>query len=186
MTQLDRLLNTPTMAPIKEYRQPDNNARTLASIGKSSIASIESSIYTLTNLLENLRIYKQCVIDSINLQAESADTGGKYQISNYSQSHTLPGVLSVPQGTDERIEQVKSAKEQTLNQKRIYFRLVDKDSKQYFQSLKGMQNSDIAFEEFLEILNDNIDLSIQPHRLDDNPAKTKPSIKLSVDQEPLK
>jgi hypothetical protein len=189
MNQVDLLINTPTLAPIREFYQYNNlrnmEAQTLASIAKSSITSIEASIDSLAHLIENLKIYKQCMLDSINLQAESADTG-KYTVSTPSQSHTLPGIISIPQNIksgSERIEQIKTDKEKALRQKRIYLRLVEKDSRLYFQSLKGLQHSDASFEEFLEILNNNIDLSLQPNRSDDRSSRMKPNIKLSVSQE---
>jgi hypothetical protein len=161
----------------------------LNSIAKSSITSIETSIEALTNLIENLKIYKQCMIDSINLQKESTDTNKNNAVSTFYQSHTLPGILSLPQiikSESDRKEQIKSDKENVLRQKRIYYRLVEKDSKHYFQSLKGLQYSDASFAEFLEILDNNIDLNLQPNRIDDRSSRIKPNIKLSVSKELLK
>jgi len=181
---------------MKQFRQNNNSyntdAQTLASIAKSGITSIESSIEALSHLIENLGIYKQCMIDSINLhlQAESADNAPKYDFGAYPQSHTLPGVIQSSQAFNlqntDRTEQINALKEKALRQKRIYFRLVEKDSKLYFQALKGLQASDASFEEFLEILNNNIDLSLQPNRINNRNSRTMPSIKLTVDQKSCK
>jgi ATP-dependent Clp protease ATP-binding subunit ClpA len=166
------------------YQSNNMDTQTLASIAKSSITYIESSIGALNNLMENLKIFKQAMIDCINIQAESADAN--YPVTTFTQSHTLPGVTSIQQrikSNDEKMEQLKDNKEKALRQKRIFLRLVEKDSKLFSQSLKGIQLSDASFEEFIEILNNNIDLSLQPSRVYDNPARMKPNIKLSVTQD---
>ena len=172
--------------------EKNQNSQTLASIAKSSIASIESAIGALNNLVENIKIYKQCMIDSINLQAENQDSGSTNAVGTRYQYYNLPGVLQTdpayylqgikPDG--ERMEEINATKEKALKQKRIFFRLVEKDSRHYFQALKGLQHSDASFEEFIEILNGNIDLSLQPNKLANRPDKTQPSIKLSIDQKP--
>jgi hypothetical protein len=166
----------------------DQETRTMASIAKSSIASIESSITALTNLLENMKTYRQCFIDCVNLQMESADS--EYKVTPPFQSHTLPGVISVPQpfnkSDTEKTEQLGAYKEKALKQKRIYLRLVEKDSRLFSQSLRGIQYSDIQFEEFLEILNGNINLDLQPIKIYDDPKKSKPNIKLILSNDFLK
>jgi hypothetical protein len=167
-TQINDLINSPTLAPLKEFYQPKNlderDTQVLASISKSSISAIESSIGALTHLIANLKTYKQCLIDSINLQAESADIVTKYATNVPSQSHTLPGIISTPHTYDlasiksdnERMEQVKMHKDKAIAQKRIYLRLSEEDVKVFLQSWKRLQYSDVSFEEFLEVLNQNI------------------------------
>jgi len=167
--------------------QYSTDSQTLSSITRSSITSIKSAIEVLNQLIENLKIYQQCVIDSVNLIAESAENNStKYSYGTYSQSHTLPGVIQSNQVFDhqeaDRMIQINDLKEKVLRQKRIYFRLLEKDSKLYFQSVKALKRSDISFEEFLEILDNNIDLSIQPNGNDKRNKKTIPGIKLSIDQ----
>jgi hypothetical protein len=163
----------------------DMETQMLASIAKSTITAIGSSIEALSNLLENLKTYKDCVDDCVKLYSESADRTTEYTVSAYYQPYILPGVVSVPpanydKGQGERKEQLKANKEKTLNQKRVYLRLVQKDSKLFFQSLKGIQTCDVQFEEFLEILNGNINLNLQPFDLYDDPKKSNPSIKLTL------
>jgi Ni,Fe-hydrogenase I large subunit len=167
-TYVNDLINSPSLAPLQELYNPKNLANTdsqiLASISKSSIQAIESSIGSLAHLIDNLKIYKQCMIDSINLQAESADIATKYAVNAPSQSHTLPGIITTPQSYDlqsiksdnERMEQVKSSKEKTLAQKKIYFRLAEEDVRVFLQAWKRLQYSDASFEEFILTLNDTI------------------------------
>jgi len=161
--------------------------QTLVSITKSSITSIDLCIDALTHLMENMEIYKQCLKDCINLQAESADNAPKYDFGAYPQSHTLPGVIQMFDHQNyDKTEQINALKEKALEQKRIYSRLLEKDSSLYFQSLKGLQRNDAYFEEALEILNGNIDLSLQPNRINNRNSRTMPSIKLTVDQKSCK
>jgi Ni,Fe-hydrogenase I large subunit len=167
-TYVNDLINSPSLAPLEEMYNPQNLANTdsqiLASISKSSIQAIESSIGSLSHLIDNLKIYKQCMIDSINLQAESADIATKYAVNAPTQSHTLPGVITTPQTYDlqsiksdnERMEQVKTDKEKALQQKKIYLRLAEEDVRVFLQSWKRLQYSDVSFEEFVNTLNANI------------------------------
>jgi Ni,Fe-hydrogenase I large subunit len=170
-TNINDLINSPTLAPLEKISETynpknlaDSDARILASISKSSINSIESSIGALSHLIDNLKVYKDCMIDSINLQAESADIAIKYSNNAPLQSHTLPGIISTPQSYDlqsiksdnERMEQVKMNKDKTLQQKRIYLRLAEEDLRVFLQSWKRLQNSDLSFEEFIETINNNI------------------------------
>ena len=162
-----------------------NNNKTQSSIEKSSIAVIDTAIGTLSTLVNNLQAYKECIVDFYRLQSTGADIDTIYSFGTYPQSHTLPGVTSTPQAyhnqCDENMERINENKEKILRHKRIYFRFIEQDSRLYFQSLKGLKNMDAHFEEFIEILNGNIDLSLQPQKLNDR-HRTKPSIKLSVDQ----
>jgi Ni,Fe-hydrogenase I large subunit len=167
-TYIPDLVNNTTLAPLQEFYNPQNlgnrDSQVLASISKSSIGAIEQALGSLTHLIANLKTYKQCMIDSINLQAESADIATKYAVSVPSQSHTLPGVLTAPQSYDlqgirsdnERMEQVKSNKEKVMAQKKIYLRLAEEDMRIATQSFKRLMNADLSFEEFCEVLSANI------------------------------
>jgi Ni,Fe-hydrogenase I large subunit len=170
-TFINDLISQPTLAPLEGLQEmynpknlADNDAKMLASISKSSINAIETSIGALNHLVENLNVYKQCMIDSINLQAESADIATKYAVSAPSASYTLPGIVTVPQSYDlqsiksdnERMEQVKSNKEKAVSQKRIYFRLAEEDVRVFLQAWKRLAYSDASFEEFIEALNGSI------------------------------
>ena len=166
-----------------------DDTQTLASIAKSSITYIQSSIDNLSNLMDNLNLYRQCMVDCFNLLAESADKSTENNFTDFSQSHTLPAVVSVPQSRisdSEKLEQIKTAQQKALKQKRIFFRFLDNDSKLLYKSFEGLKRLDSYFEEFIEIFNSNIDLSLQTNRTEQRSPKTKPSIKLSLDQKLIK
>ena len=154
---------------------------TIASMKKSSINSIDSSIGVLSNLLENLKIYRQSMIDCFDLGAEKNNTAAPPI-----QSHTLHGVVSFQQilkSENDRINQTETDKEKAIQQKRIFWRLIENDFPLLIQLLKQLKNSDAYFEEFLEIIGGNINLSLQPQKPEGKPSAIKPnSIKLNIDQ----
>jgi hypothetical protein len=159
----------------------NRNTQTLVSIEKSTNSIIESSINIVTQLLENLKSYQHCVNDYFQIQKEYPDTDNKDDIARYSQSHTLPGVISFPQILQSnigQIEEIKKNAEEILKQKRIFFRLIEKNSTMYSEAFRQFKINDVCFEEFIEILNGNINLDLRPQRLAHKP-KTQ-SVTLEV------
>jgi len=183
--------NLKLFEEINQLNNNFNKSQALYSIGQSSIQTIDSAISALSNLMNNLEIYKSTILDCLILEAENADSGREYDYSEYSQSHTLPGIVSIPQlysfndikSESEKLEQLNTVKEKALNQKRLYLRFILKDANLLNQTLKGIEQNDCAFEEAIEILNGNINLHLQPSPLSDSPSKKEPSIKLSLSRE---
>lgn len=171
-TFFNELINQPSLAPAPRLQEniykpqnfSDNDAKMLASIAQSNIEAIESSIGALTHLINNLKIYKQCVIDSINLQAEGLDIISKYANDTPSQPYNLPGVINQPSSYDiqgikddnTRMEQTKTLGEKAVKQKRIYLRLSEEDLKVFNQSWRKLLYSNASFEEFMESINGSI------------------------------
>ena len=156
-----------TLAPLEkleEYYNPRNlnqkDAGILAAISKSSVSAIESAIGSLTHLISNLRIYKECMIDSINLQAESADIATKYTGDVPQQVNILPGVLSMPQTYDltqirtdnERMMAIKDQKDKAISQKDIYLRVAKEDVRLFIAAWKRLNISNASFDEFIDSL----------------------------------
>ena len=170
-TYFNDLKNQKTLAPLNEsehltelYQSKNlsqKDANLLAQISKSSISSLESTIGSLQHLLSNLSVYKECLIDGINLQAESADLITKYSREIPQQSHTLPGIVTLPQSYDlesikvdnDRMEQVKALKDKAIKQKEIYLRLSEEDVRIFLGSWKRLNYANASFDEFCESLN---------------------------------
>ncbi len=157
----------------------NSKSNTITAIAKSTMTAIESPIEVLTQLIEDLQNYRNCIHDFFQLQQENDRT----EVSSFlSQSHTLPGVISLPHGSkidyDER-EKRESNLKQILQQKRILSRLIQKNSNFYIQAFKEFKKNDILFEEFVDILDGNINLDLEPCRFDFK-TKSKPDIKLEV------
>ena len=176
-TFINDLVNQPTLAPLNESEQlqeiyqtknlSQKDANLLAQISKSAITSLQSTIGSLQHLLANLQIYKECLIDGINLQAESADLISKYTRNIPQQSHTLPGVISLPPSYDlesiktdnERLTQVKELKDKAIKQKEIYLRLSEEDVRLFLGSWKRLNYANASFDEFIESLNAELNQS---------------------------
>ena len=160
-----------TLAPLQEFYAPKNinskDAGLLATIAKSSVSSIESTIGTLTHLVQNLKIYKECMIDSINLQAESADIATQYSKEIPQQANTLPGVVATPalydlnqiRSDNERMIQIKDQKDKVMAQKDIYMRMCSEDVRLFLSAWKRLNISNASFDEFVESLNKAINPS---------------------------
>ena len=162
------LKENKTLAPLQEIYQSKNlsqkDSALLAQISKSAISSLNSTIGTLQHLLQNLTTYKECLVDRINLQAESADLATKYARDIPQQSHSLPGVISLPQAynlddikaDNSRMEQIKTLKDKAIKQKEIYLRLSEEDVRLFLMNWKRLNYSNASFDEFVESLNSEI------------------------------
>jgi len=167
------LINNNTLAPLqeeqlKEYYNPtslgEHDIKILQSISHSSIRAIETTIGALTHLASNLKIYKDCMIASINLQAESADIATKYTKEIPQQSNILPGIVSAPQSFDlsairtdnERMMKIKKDKDKIQQQKDTYLRVAKEDVRLFLSAWKKLNISNAAFDEFIDSLNKQI------------------------------
>jgi len=172
-SNFEQLKNNATLAPLQEEKLTEfytpksmNNrdATILATISKSSISAIESTIGTLTHLIQNLKVYKECMIDSINLQAESADIATKYSNEIPQQANVLPGVISIPHSYDlnaiksdnERMMQIKDERDKVTTQKDIYLRVAREDVRLFLGAWRRLTLSDSQYDEFIESLNNEI------------------------------
>jgi len=175
-SHFDNLKENNTLAPVdgeqlQEYYNPKHltkrDSGLLATISKSSITAIESTIGSLSHLLQNLKIYKECMIDSINLQAESADIATKYGNEIPQQVNSLPGVISIPASYDlgsirtdnDRMMAIKDQKDKVANQKEIYLRISNEDVRLFLSAWKRLNLTNAAFDEFIEGLNKQINPS---------------------------
>jgi len=191
-TYIQDLVNSPTLAPIKQNCKLENlserETQILASISASNITAIESLVSTLTHITNNLEMYKQAMIDCTNLLAETINSNKKKDTIIPFQCPNLPGIISLPKPRDVEydLEKINVLNEKALRQKRIFFRIIQKECKLLFQSIKGLELNDSTFEEFIEILHDRINLILQPTRLVEKPSQIKSSIKVSVDPKLIK
>jgi Ni,Fe-hydrogenase I large subunit len=162
-------MGSVTLAPLQEaLYSPQHLSRrdsnVLNNIAKTSVRNIETTLGALTHLLENIKMYKETMIDCINIQAEIADMSMKYAVNPVQQSHTLPGVISSPQMYDlkdiksdnERMQQLKEEQTKCDQQKNLYMRLVSEDFRLLISSYKRMSWSNQSFDTFVESLNDQI------------------------------
>jgi Ni,Fe-hydrogenase I large subunit len=165
----EQLLHNATLDNIKEsFYSPQNlnnkDANILASISKSSIQSLESCIGVLTHLLSNLKIYKECLIDNVNLQAEKLDITSKYAKDIPQQSNILPGVIQTPPSYDmsslrsdnERMLQLKDSVDKASQQKDIYIKIAEEDVRLFLASWKRLNYQNISLDQFIDMMSNSL------------------------------
>jgi len=170
-TFFNDLRNQPTLAPVRlqeEFYSPTNinkrDAGILATISKTSITTIEQTIGTLSHLLQNLKTYKECIIQSINTQAETADLSTKYSRDIPKQSYTLPGIMTSGESYDmeditkdnARMMALNDERDKVLKQKDIYLRLSQEDVRLFIAAWKRLLLNNHSFDAFVESLNQSL------------------------------
>ena len=140
----------------------------LASISTESMNSVNKTIGAISDLLKNLNIYKECLVDSINLEAENADIatkyGGKQDQASGQQPYLLPGVVTTPRQYDieaiktdsKRIGEIQNERQKSESQKEVYLRICKEDVKVFIESWKRTNYYNVAFNEFIDSLNQSI------------------------------
>jgi Ni,Fe-hydrogenase I large subunit len=161
----EQLLNNATLDNLKEgFYSPQNlnskDANILASISKASIQSLDSAIGVLSHLISNLKIFKECMIDSINLQAEKIDITTKYAKDIPQQSHILPGIVQTPteynldsvRSDNDRMLQLKDSVDKSTTQKEIYMRISEEDVRMFLASWKRLSYQNASLDQFIDAM----------------------------------
>jgi len=161
----NELRQQSTLAPLEEtYKtkyMPTKDANIMSSLSQSSIVALEQAMGTVTHLLSNLKVFKECFIENINLQAEKTDITTRYAKEPPRQSHTLPGVVSMPEPYDlqairtdnERIMEISDRIEKTQAQKDIYLKLSKEDVRLFLSAWNRLIYSNAAIDQFMESMN---------------------------------
>jgi Ni,Fe-hydrogenase I large subunit len=162
-------MSTQTLAPLREgFYQPKNfNERDktiLATIAKNSIVNVEMVIGAVTQLLSDIKIYKECLIDTINVEAETSDLSMKYANEPQTQPHVLPGVVTTPphynfdaiKTDNARMEQLKELSEKAATQKNMYVQIIQEDFKTFAAYFKKVMYSNSTLDQFCLSLDKNI------------------------------
>jgi Ni,Fe-hydrogenase I large subunit len=165
----EQLLNNVTLDNLKEsFYAPQNlnqkDSSILASISQASIQSLESAMGVLSHLITNLKIYKECLIDSINLQAERVDISSKYAKDIPQQSHILPGIIQTPPDYDlvsirsdnDRMLQIKDSVDKAVTQKEIYMRIAEEDVRLFLAAWKRLSYQNASLDQFIDSLSKTI------------------------------
>jgi Ni,Fe-hydrogenase I large subunit len=157
-------LDNPVLEKLQELYQPkqmdSKDANILANLAKSSIQSLETTIGSLSHLMSNLKVFKECLIDSINLQAEKTDMAIKYGRDIPQQSHILPGIVQNPVEYDlegirtdnDRMIEMKDQLDKVLSQKEIYLRVSEEDVRLFLGTWKKLVVQNAAIDQFMEAL----------------------------------
>jgi len=138
------------------------DAELLKSISKNNINNAEFTLGTTTQFLSNLKLYKECLIDTINIQAEMIDLATKYAIEPPKQQYTLPGVISMPPSYDLeglktdniRMEELKELRDKSTQQKELYLRIIQEDFREFLTHFKKLLYFSDTLDQFIASLNE--------------------------------
>lgn len=160
-------LTNLSMDKVQEFYQAKNltprDSGLLSQLMTDNISSISKTIAAIQDLEKNLAIYKECLVDSINLESESADLASKYATNEMEYNHfgTLPGVVSAPKSYNidavkadsDRMTQIQSQREKVSNQKETYLRICKEDVKVFIEAWKALNYNNAYWNEYIETLN---------------------------------
>lgn len=141
------------------------DSQLLVELSTTNIESISKAIAALEALKKNLNIYKECLTDSINLEAESADLASKYaQDNTYQNNFNLPGTVSLPQSYDidsikkdsQRMIDIQKDRNKIASQSDTYLNICKAQMKVFVENWKNLNYGAISWKEFILSLNQNI------------------------------
>lgn len=150
------------------YKAKNLNGRDsqlLVELSTTNIESISKAIAALEALKKNLNIYKECLTDSINLEAESADLASKYaQDNTYQNNFNLPGTVSLPQSYDidsikkdsQRMIDIQKDRNKIASQSDTYLNICKAQMKVFVENWKNINYGAVSWKEFILSLNQNI------------------------------
>jgi hypothetical protein len=141
------------------------DSQLLVELSTTNIESISKAIAALEALKKNLNIYKECLTDSINLEAESADLASKYaQDNTYQNNFNLPGTVSLPQSYDidsikkdsQRMIDIQKDRNKIASQSDTYLNICKAQVKVFVENWKNLNYGAVSWKEFILSLNQNI------------------------------
>lgn len=141
------------------------DAKLLSELSLMNIDSISKTIASLEGLKKNLSIYKECLTDSINLEAESADIASRYAANSpYQNNYNLPGTVALPQSYDidaikkdsARMIEIQKDRNKVMSQTDTYLNICKAQMKVFIENWKNLNYGSVSWKEFISSLNQNI------------------------------
>ena len=141
------------------------DSQLLVELSTANIDAISKTIGALEALQKNLNIYKDCLVDSINLEVESADLASKYaQDMSYQNNYNLPGTISMPKSYDidavkadsARMIEIQKDRNKISSQADTYLNICKSQMKVFVENWKNLNYGSVSWKEFLMSLNNNI------------------------------
>ena len=134
----------------------------LENLSTQNVTAITKAIAAASDLINNLKIYQSCLVDSINIEAECADISAKYGNKSVDQTmYSLPGIVTTPRTYDlnairkdsDRMNELAQDREKAASQKESYLKLCREDVKVFLDSWKTLNFSNACFSEFIANVN---------------------------------
>lgn len=140
------------------------DAKLLVELSSYNLDAVNKAIASIDVLKRNLEVYKECLIDSINLEAESADIATEYATEEVGQSYNLPGTISKPALTDidkvkadsARMISIQSSRSKVASQADTYLSQCKSCVNSFFQAWKAMNTGILSWKDYIFNLNNSI------------------------------
>ncbi len=152
------------MDKLKEY-DPQNLSKrdtdNLATLTSQSISGISKLMAAIQDLNNNISLYKDCMVDYLNISKEILDIQNKYKSNNLVGkgvgSAQLPGIYTQPQSynLDEvkqdsaRLESLNQEESKVKSQRDNYLILCREDIKLIIEYWKTMNRSNLNFDNYI-------------------------------------
>ena len=140
------------------------DAKLLVELSSYNLDAVNKAIASIDVLKRNLEVYKECLIDSINLEAESADIATEYATEEVGQSYNLPGTISKPALVDidkvkadsTRMISIQSSRTKVSGQADMYLSQCKSCVTSFFQAWKAMNAGIASWKDYIFNLNNSI------------------------------
>ena len=152
------------MEKLEEYNLQNLTKRDIDNINSltsQSVAAISKLIAAVQDLSNNVSLYKDCMVDYLNISTEVLDIQSKYKSNNLNGkgigSGQLPGIYTQPQTYEmeevkqdaARLEALTKEEDKVKSQRDNYLILCREDIKLIIEYWKTMNRSNLNFDNYI-------------------------------------
>ena len=152
------------MEKLEEYNPQNLTKRdtdNINSLTNQSVAAISKLMAAIQDLNNNIALYKECMVDYLNITIEALDIQSKYKSNNLTGkgvgSGQLPGIYTQPQSYNmeevkqdaARLEALTKEEDKVKSQRDNYLILCREDIKLIIEYWKTMNRSNLNFDNYI-------------------------------------
>lgn len=152
------------MEKLEEYNPQNLSKRdtdNINSLTSQSVAAISKLMAAIQDLNSNINLYKECMVDYLNISTEVIDIQSKYKSNSLNGkgvgSGQLPGIYTQPQSYNleevkqdaARIEALNKEESKIKNQRDNYLILCREDIKLIIEYWKTMNRTNLNFDNYI-------------------------------------
>ena len=152
------------MEKLEEYNIQNLSKRdtdNINSLTNQSVAAIAKLMAAIQDLNNNIALYKECMVDYLNITTEALDIQSKYKSNNLSGkgvgSGQLPGIYTQPQSYNmeevkqdaAKLEALTQEEDKVKSQRDNYLILCREDIKLIIEYWKTMNRTNLNFDNYI-------------------------------------
>lgn len=152
------------MEKLEEYNIQNLTKRDIDNINSltnQSVTAISKLIAAIQDLNNNIALYKECMVDYLNITTEALDIQSKYKSNNLSGkgvgSGQLPGIYTQPQSYNmeeikqdaAKLEALTKEEDKVKSQRDNYLILCREDIKLIIEYWKTMNRTNLNFDNYI-------------------------------------